>query len=490
MLGKVTSLSKQSAVYGLGTFLNQGLAFFLIPLYTRYLTPAEYGISGSVTAVMGVLSILLTLSLESAVARFYYDFDNEEERRRYFATAWLFLLLFGLVVAVVLDLAGDWIFQLAFRGVPFRPYGRLALWGSYLSITAVIPTVMFRVREQPRTFVLFSVSQFLLRVLLNITFVVHLGQGVKGIFVATLLANLVYAVPYTWIAWRGMRFSLHGTHRLRESLAYALPFVPHRLSNWVLNVSDRIVLENYVPLEALGLYTVGYRFGLMLGAMLDAVNLAWVPFYFKTAKEEGGAQTLARLVTYYVYALTFLTLGTVLLSREVVFLMAAPQFQPAYRVVPPVAIAYGLHGLYLVMVSGPSYTKRTAQIPLYTGIAAVVNVAINLSLVPRYGVMVAAWSTMVAFLVRAVLISIFSLRVFPLPYDYRRLGLSIALGLVLGTGWFVDVGNWWGNLGTKLVLLAAYPLIVWNTLLDAREKAGLRVMNLRLRARLARSIGR
>jgi O-antigen/teichoic acid export membrane protein len=335
--------------------------------------------------------------------------------------------------------------------------------------------------------VLFSVSQFLFRVGLNIVFVVYLGRGVAGIFLATLLANLVYAVPYTWIAWRGMRAAFDRS-LLRGSLAYALPFVPHRLSNWVLNVSDRIILENYVPLDALGLYTVGYRFGLTLAALLDAVNLAWVPFYYKTAKEEGGQDALARLVTYYVFALTFLTLGTVLLSREVVYLMAAPSFHPSYRVVPPVAIAYGLHGLYLVMVSGPSYVKKTGQIPMYTGIAAVVNIAINVLLIPRYGMMVAAWSTMIAFLVRAVLISLFSLRVFPLGYDWRRMGLTVALGIGLGMGWFIDSGTWWGNLGAKVALLAAFPPAVWVLLLTAREKAGVRALGRRLRARLGRGV--
>ena len=485
MLGKVTSLSKQSAVYGLGTFLNQGIGFFLIPLYTTYLAPAEYGINGSVTAVMAVLAILLTLSLESAVARLYYDFHTKEDRARYFFTAWAFLTVFGLVVAVLLDLAGDGLFRLAFRDIPFRPYGRLALWASYLGVASAIPNVMFRVREQPRTFVFFSVSQFLLRIGLNIFFVVYLGRGVTGIFEATLIANAIYAVPYTWIAWRSMRPALDRP-ALRASVAYALPFVPHRLSNWVLNVSDRIVLENFVPLDALGLYTVGYRFGLTLAALLDAVNLAWVPFYFRTAKEEGGREVLARLVTYYVYVLVFVTLGTVLLSREVVYLMAAPRYHPSAAVVPPVAIAYGLHGLYLVMVSGPSYVKRTAQIPLFTGIAAVVNIAINLLLIPRYGMMVAAWSTLAAFLVRTLLITAFSLRVHPLPYDWRRMALAGLIGVGLGMGWFIDTGSWWGDLGAKAALLALYPVAAWLVLLTAREKAGVRALMRRLRARLRR----
>ncbi|HNS51957.1 MAG TPA: oligosaccharide flippase family protein [Anaerolineae bacterium] len=488
MLGKVASLSRQSAVYGLGTFLNQGIAFFLIPLYTTFLAPAEYGINGSVTAVMGVLAILLALSLESAVARFYYDYHTNEQRERYFFTAWAFLTLFGLLVAVMLDLAGDWLFQLAFRDVPFRPYGRLALWGSYLGVASAIPNVMFRVREQPRTFVSFSVSQFLLRVGLNILFVVHFRRGVAGIFEATLIVNAIYAVPYTWIAWRGMRPALDRPS-LRASIAYALPFVPHRLSNWVLNVSDRIVLENLVPLDALGLYTVGYRFGLTLAALLDAVNLAWMPFYYKTAQEEGGRESLARLVTYYVYALLFVTLGTVLLSREVVYLMAAPRYHPSAAVVPPVAMAYGLHGLYLVMVSGPSYVKRTAKIPLYTGVAALVNIAINVLLIPRYGMMVAAWSTLAAFLVRALLITGFSLSVYPLPYDWRRMALAGLIGTGLGLGWFVDTGSWWGNLGTKTALLALFPLATWMLLLTAREKAGARALLRRFHVRL-RSVGR
>ena len=520
MYRKVTSLSKQSAIYGLGTFLNQGLNFFLIPLYTRFLTREEYGISVSVTAILGVLSIVLTLSLESAIARFYYDFDTEEERRAYFGSMWSFLMVFGLAITLILNATGNRLFDWIFRDVPFDPYGRLALWSTYVGVTGVIPIVMFRVREQARTFVAFSVSQFLLRIVLNIVTVVFLHQGVTGIFVSMLISNLVYAVPFTWITWKGMRLTFPGPPagaatateggrqirkeggrqirkegnplaQLRASLAYSMPFVPHRLSNWVLNVSDRILLQNFVSLGDLGLYGLGYRFGLMLAAVFDAINMAWAPFYFKTAKETGGREALARLVTYYVFVVSFFTLGTVLLSREILFLVADTKFWPAYRVVPPVAFAYGLHGLYLAMVTGQSYVKKTARIPLYTGISAAVNVGLNLLLIPRYGIMAAAWSTFIAYFLRAILISVDSIRVFPIPYEYRRLGWGIGIGLALSAGWFIDVGSLWANLAVKAGLLCAYPVVIrFSGLLRPDEIAGLQLLTRRVGARFSRMLGR
>ncbi len=489
MLQKLTSLSKQSAIYGLGTFLNQGIGFLLIPVYARFLSTEDYGINGSVSAFIGILGIVLTLSLESAVTRIYYDLKSEKERRAYFGRAWLVMLSFGLAVALLMEVAGDGIFALLFPDIPFDPYGRLATWGSYLAVFGVLPSVIWRVREQARTFVTFSVSQFLFRVLLNIVFVVYLQQGATGIFRSFFLANLLYAVPYAWVTLKNSSLS-RGAQHLRESIAFALPLVPHRLSNWILNVSDRILLQNYVSLGDIGLYSMGYRVGMTLAAFLDAINLAWAPFYFKTAQEVDGRQSLARLVTYYMFGLMFLTLAVVLLSREAIFLVAAPRFYPAAQVVPAIAFAYSLHGVYLAMVSGLAYVKQTRWILAATMVSAAVNVGLNLLFIPRYGIWAAAGSTLVAFFVRAALVSAASLRLFPLPYEYKRVGVAVGLALALSAGWFVDLGNWWANVAVKTLLLVAYPVgIRLSGVLHPEEVRGLQVVRHKLQNRLSQTLG-
>lgn len=489
MYRRVTSLTKQSAIYGLGIFLNQGITFFLIPIYTHYLSTEQYGISASVTSAVGVLTILLTLSIETALARFYYDFDSEEQRRSYFGVAWLFLTVFGLALTVLVSLLGKGIFGLILPDVPFVPYGLLAVWGTFVGGASIIPTVLFRVREQPRRFVAFTVSQFLFRILLNIVFVVFLRQGVKGIFIATLIANAVYAIPLTRITFRSVSLSVNWKH-LRASLAFSLPFVPHRLGTWVLNVSDRIVLANFVTLADVGLYNLGYRFGTILAAVFDAVNLAFTPFFFKTAREPDGPEALARLVTYFATGVAFLTLATVLLSRAVILLMAAPAFWSAARVVPPVALAYGVNGLYLALVAGPSYVKKTARIPLYTGIAAAINIGANLIFVPRYGIMAAAWSTFAAFLLRTILIGIDSQRVFPLPYEYKRLALSLGLAAVLSAACLFNAANVWADVAIKGSILLAYPILLGLVRFFLPEEVkGLQRLGQSFRMRLTRTLG-
>ncbi|MBN1661425.1 MAG: oligosaccharide flippase family protein [Anaerolineae bacterium] len=490
MLQKLTGLSKQSITYGLGTFLNQGISFLLLPIYAQFLSREDYGINGSVSALISILSIVMTFSLEGAVTRFYYDMKSEQAQRAYFGRVWILILSFGLAIALVLELGGDQLFALLFPEIPFDPYGRLATWGSYLAVFSALPNVIWRVREQARVFVAFSVSQFLLRVLLNIVFVVFLQQGSAGIFRSFLLANLVYAIPYAWVTLKNSSFVPRALP-LGESIAFALPLIPHRLSNWVLNVSDRILLQNYVPLGDIGLYSMGYRVGMTLAAVLDAINLAWTPFYFKTAQEDDGRQSLARLVTYYVFALLFLTLGVVLLSRELILLVAAPRFYPAAQIVPPIAFAYSLHGIYLTMVAALSYVKQTKWIMVTTMISAIVNVALNLLFIPRYGIWAAAWSTFASFFVRTLLVSALSLRLFPIPYEYKRLAYAVGLALLLSTGWFLDIGNWWANVGIKILLLVAYPIgIRFSGILHAEEVSGLRVIRHKVQARLAQSLGR
>jgi len=489
LLQKLTSLSRQSVIYGLGTFLNQGIGFLLIPVYAQFLSTEDYGINGSISAFIGILGILLTMSLESAVTRFYYDLRSERERRAYFGLAWMVMLGFALAVTLLVELTGERLFALVFPDIPFQPYGRLATWGSYLAVFSVLPSVMWRVREQARVFVAFSVSQFLFRVLLNIVFVVFLQQGAVGIFRSFFLANLVYAVPYAWVTLKNSSLTRSALH-LRKSIAFALPLIPHRLSNWVLNVSDRILLQNYVSLGALGLYSMGYRVGMILAAFLDAVNLAWAPFYFKTAQEPAGHESLARLVTYYMFGLMFMTLGVVLLSREAIILVAAPRFYPAAQVVPPIAFAYSLHGIYLIMVSGLSYVKETKWIMAATMISAAVNVGFNLLFIPRYGIWAAAWSTLLAFFVRTILVSALSLRLFPIPYEYKRLGYAVGLALVLSTGWFLDLGNWWANVGVKTLLLVAYLIgIRFSGILYPEEVRGLKSVRHKLHARLVQTLG-
>ena len=180
--------------------------------------------------------------------------------------------------------------------------------------------------------------------------------------------------------------------------------MPHLLANWALNVSDRIILNGQVSNSQLGLYTLGYQFGILLNMVAVALNNAWVPFFYQNTEDLEHRDTIPPFITYQVLLMALLSLAVALLSREVIQIMANRSFWNAYQVVPWIVLGYMARFLYFFPVNGLLYTKRTKWTMIATLIAAAVNISLNLWLVPQYGIMAAAVNTFIGFLVLLVII--------------------------------------------------------------------------------------
>ncbi len=276
------------------------IGFLLIPLYTQFLSPADYGILAFTASIGAVLSILYELGIAAAVTRFYYDFlEKPGEMRAYLATIWVFLTGFAFLFSLFLTWQGEALFSLLFKETPFYPYGLYIVWISFFATADVIPLMLFRVREQAKVYVIYSVSRFLVSTVAIVYFVASLQRGAVGSLQGQLLANLVYFIPFTLVTLRNAMPVIRRGY-LNATLRFSLPLVPHQLSGWALSISDRILLERYVSLDQLGLYSLGYRLAMVLDLVLTSINMAWSPFFYRTAAtEEDAPHTFARIVTYF-----------------------------------------------------------------------------------------------------------------------------------------------------------------------------------------------
>lgn len=485
----VKSLAGKSLIYGLGSVLLRSINLLVLPLYTRYLTPADYGIVALGSTLTALLSLILPLSLYSAVARFFFLIESEAERRRVIGTIWLAMLGVGLVISLVLDLVGARLFDAIFPQLPFDPYVRISIWTAFLVLFSFVPLNLFQVQERPGAYVWWTGAVLLLTVGLTILFVVFLEQGAYGYLLATLIANVVFALPYIVVTLRDADFCIDFGY-LKKALAFSLPLVPHGLASWVLAVSDRAILQFYVTVSALGLYSLGYTFGMIQIMISVAITQAWIPFVFKRVAAEGSAAEprLARLVTYYTLTICAVAVGLCLFARDAIYLLTAEPFHPAYQVVPVIVLGYLWNGLYIVPLNFLFLKSRTALIPLGTVTAGLVNVAMNLALAPHYGIMAAAWATFVAFLVMFILVFVFAHRVYPFPYEYRRIaGILGATGLVICIGLFIDLPLY-ASILIKTILLMTFPLmLLLGGFLFADERVALIALVRRVGARLGRA---
>ena len=438
-------IASGSVIYGLGSVLLRGLGFFLLPLYTRYLTPADYGVLAITTSVTAVLSVVYPLGLHGAVTRLYFETSEPGERRERVGVIWMTMLGLGLGMTLVLQVAGGWIFDRLFVDVPFAPYGMLATWTAFASLLGFMPLMLLQIEERSRLYVAATGVTTLVTAAAIIWLVVANRLGATGYLIGTLVGAAVMGVPFLVMTWR----SVHVVPRwdiMRSALRYGLPLVPHGLASWTLELSDRAILQRFVSLTQLGLYSLAYQFGTIMNILASAINNAWIPFVFRRVNEQGDVAkpALARLATYFAFALVWIGLGLSLLVEDAIALLTAPPFHAAARFAPWIIFGCMFQSLYFVPGNFILARGRTSRIALVTLVSGAVNVTLILLLAPQYGAIAAAWSTFAAYLLMLVLAWVFGQQAYTVPYEYVRL-----LRLVLVAGGLFAVGT--------LVLTEATP---------------------------------
>lgn len=467
----VKNLAVKSVIYGLGSILLKSINLLALPLYTFYLTPADYGIVSLATTLTALLSLIYALSLFSAVARFYFLYDKKLDRDRVAGTLTISIIISGLIMSILLDFFGKSFFYMIFPELAFSPYIRLAIWTAFFVLFSFVPLNLFQAQEKPKIFVIWTSITLVLTVALTILFVVFMRKGAYGYLLAPFIANALVAIPYLWSVRNDMTICFD-LEIFRKALAFSLPLLPHNLASWVLGVSDRIILQFYVSLSALGIYSLGYTFGMIQMMVSAAITQAWIPFLFKRISEEGESaqKRLSKLVTYYVLTICFIALGLSLFSKELILILTNKAFHEAYTIVPIVVFAYLWNGLYIIPLNFLFLKMKTNWVFIGTLAGATFNIAINLFFVPIYGIVAAAWATFFAFLIQFLIIFGLANYFYKFQYEYKRIFLiilsTIAISLV---SIFIGINIYYDILIKLMLLIVFIIFIIMIVLTDSDE---------------------
>jgi O-antigen/teichoic acid export membrane protein len=455
---QIGRLAKHSAVYGLGGIVSRILAVLLLPLYTRYLTRADYGSIETLVALSAVLVTVLRLGISSAFFRFYFDSSDEAHRTRVVRTSFWFTMTMataGLVVGLAL---AQPISQALFDTDDRTGLVRAAFVGMWAQMNYEQLTALFRVEERSLQFVMASLANVLITVAATVVFVVVLDKGATGVLVGSFTGTLcVYAVL---LVYRRYQLGLELDGRLlREMNRFGMPLVPSALALWVLNFSNRFFLLKLTDAAEVGLFSIGVRIASATALMLTAFRLAWPAFAYSIEEDREARRTYGFVLTYLVYAACWLAVALGLLSPWLVRLLTTPEFYEASRVVAPLAFAAAAFGGYIVVAIGIGRVRRTQFNWVVTGGAAALSVVLNLILIPPYGMMGAAVGTVAAYTAMFLGMAWWSQRIYPVPYQWRRVVTLFAVAVALTVlGKALDVG-----LPVAIVLTLAFPVALLPT---------------------------
>jgi O-antigen/teichoic acid export membrane protein len=450
LAAQITRLGRHSFVYGLGGLVSRVLAVFLLPLYTRYLDRADLGAVGLVVALSAVLVTILRLGISSAFFRFYFDSQDDERRRLVVRTSFWFTMASATAGLAAGALLAEPIADLL--GVGDANLVRAGFVGIWAQMNYEQLTSLFRVEERSAAFVLASLANIAVTIGVTILLVVVWKQGALGVVVGNFTGTL--AVYLALLAVHREQLGLQFSRPLlREMNRFGVPLVPAALALIAVNFSDRFFLVHLASIEEVGLYEIGVRIASAMVLLLTAFRLAWPAFAYSIEADIEAKRTYAFVLTYLVAIASWLALALGLLAPWLVRLLTTPEYYAGQRVVAPLAFAGMVYAAYIVMAIGVGRAKRTQFNWVITGVAALVNVALNLLLIPPYGMRGAAWATVAAYGVMFLAMTWYAQRVFPVAYQWRRVLTAAAAAVAL-----LLAGKAVGGLAAALVLALAYPV--------------------------------
>ena len=453
---QIKRLVSQSLIYGLGGLISRFLSVLLLPLYTSYLHGRDYGRVETLTALSAVLVVVLRLGISSAFFRYYFDSSDIAYRVRVVRTSFWFTMgsaTLGLAagwiaaqpIADALSLGHDqaWLVRAAFVG----------LWAqmNYEQLTS-----LFRVEERPVLFMLATLGNLLITVAATVVLVVHFHERALGVVVGNWIGTL--SVYLVLLGYRRYQLGLQFDRTLfREMNRFGLPLVPSQLALWALAFSDRFFIAKFKGQTEVGHYSVGVRIASAALLLLAAFRLAWPAFAYSIEDEDEAKRTYGFVLTYLLFVFSWLALTLGLLAPWLVRLLTGrPEFHEGSRVVPLTAFAVTALGGYIVVSIGIGRARKTQFNWVVTGVAAAIDIALNFALVPRFGMIGAAIAGAAAYSSMFVLMSVHAQRVYPVPYQWRRIALAVGTAVALTAfGKALHV-----PLAAAVGLTAAYPLIL------------------------------
>jgi O-antigen/teichoic acid export membrane protein len=471
MFDYLRRLATTGAAYTASSVLSKLIAVFLLPIYTHYLSPSDYGAAEVMLASVIAASIVVRLGVIEAILRFYY-LPNERSPA-VVATGFASLFWGATILSLVLlPIAGP--ISRALLGHEDAGLARLAILGLWAQTLYEYALTLLRLDERAKAYFGITIVNVLITIPFTVFLIVVQGERASGILLGTYATGAAVTV---WMLWRERRrlALVPDTPLLRRMFRFGLPTMPAELSLYSLNFIDRIIIARTVGLAEVGLYALAVKFAQAMQVLVRGLQLAWPPLAYSIQDDDEARRVYSSIFTWFAAVLAFAASGLWLESRWIVRLLAAPDFFASYQAVGLLATGIGLYGLYLAMVVILGRTGRTEYSFPATIAAVVTNVILNLILVPSHGIVGAGLALVGSYVVVLVLMYAFTQRLFPVPYEWRRLALVLlsAAGVVAAGELLLPTSGAIGLL-SRGVLWLAYPGILYLFgFLHEEERTGL-----------------
>ncbi len=464
---QLRGLTRDSFIYGIGGLVSRFLAVLMLPLYTSYVSPGDYGRIEILTSAMAVAVVVLRGGANFGFIRFYFLEKEAEYRRRLVRTVFWAQMAYStlaLVICIVLahEIAG-W-FGVTRDGPHLQGSGTslviatgVLLWSN---VNYAQMTNLFRAEQRSVAFSLATLANIAVTVPLTVILVVVYKEGPLGIIVGNFSGTLVLYLVL--LAYRREQLGLQFDHRLLRAVnRFGLPLMATGLALWVTNFGDRLMLSKLLHgsyrLTEVGQYSLANKISSAMVLLFTAFQVAWPAFAYSIEDEGAAKRAYSYVLTYLMYIAAWAAVGLSLFAPWIVHLLARKHgYWPADTAIPALAYSSVFYAGFTVVTIATGRTRRTQFNWVAAALAATLNFTLNLWLIPAYGMLGAAYATLAAYALLMVVRTWNAQKMYPVAYQWRRVTV-----LLLAAGGLTLVGELLPrSLPIAFGLTLAFPLVL------------------------------
>jgi len=460
MLKKLIELSKDTAVYGVSTIIGRFLAFMLFPLYTNVFSPDEFGIYTLIYAYLAFLNVVYIYGMDAAFMK-YTSTAEGEEKQKTFSTPYIFVAITAIFFSLI--------FYLCLKPISVSmnldsQYSYLLLYVIgilFLDTLALIPFNSLRLERKTQKFAIIKIINIVINLGLNLILILEFDYGIEAIFISNLVASIFSFLALLPEVLKKLKFQID-LQILKKMMKFGLPYLPAAFASIIVQIIDVPIVERLTNTATLGVYRANYKLGIFMMLFVQMFAFAWQPFFLENAKDKNAKEIFSKVLTIFLVLLSSIWVFLSLFIEDIVMIkimgrtILGEQFLSGLPIVPIILLAYLFNGLYMNFIAGLYIEEKTQYFPLITGLGALVNVLVNLTLIPRMGIMGAAWATLASYVVMAGGLFIVSQKFYRIDYEYEKIAKIFALIFISGIAYYYLISNELLTFGIKIIIFIGF----------------------------------
>jgi len=476
MSGLVRRVGKDTVLYGISTVIARIASVALLPVYTRYLTPADYGLIQLLELAGEVAGILFVAGTRSGMLRFYYRTNDTAERNSVVSTTFLLEGTLALVGAIVLFLGAELVWKTMLAGEGSSLLVQISAVNFFLGTLHNVPFTYLQAQQRAALYTTTLVIKLVLQILFNLLLLIWLDMGVRGMLISSVIVNTIIAVGTTTLMLR--RTGLHPKWSIvRDLRRYGVPYQLTSVGSFILTFGDRFFLQRFQGATQVGLYALAYQFGFLLYQLGAGPFLrAWIPERHKGFSKPTTERNRDTRQGFFFLNLILITMavGIAVGATPAIRILTEQSYHSATTLVPLIALAYVLHAWVEAVKFGIDVAERTIFYTYASWVATIVVLAGYLLLIPALGATGAVLATIVGFAVRLAMTLYWAQRLTPLEYGWGRVArLTLIAAFCVGATLVQPPGSIATDLLVTALAVSAYVTCVWILILKRDERLGI-----------------